>query len=274
MTVFEAQVAARAAGLDRLDTQLLLSRVLDRPRTWLLAHDDARLDASQRSCFEGWVARRAAGEPVAYLFGEKEFHGLMLTVDASVLVPRPDTETLVEWALEVMDSMRPAGAPLRVIDLGTGSGAVALAVKHARPGAAVSAVDASPAALRVASANANRLHLDIEFLSSDWLLALGGRRFDLVVSNPPYIASDDEHLAALTHEPLEALASGTDGLDDIRRIVDSSSDHLQPGGWLLLEHGADQAAAVCGLLRLRGFEEVGSRHDLAGQARCSGGRRA
>ncbi|MGC3987706.1 MAG: peptide chain release factor N(5)-glutamine methyltransferase [Pseudorhodoferax sp.] len=267
MTLTQILAAAAARGLDRLDAQLLLLHALGRDandRAWLLAHDQdiPTPEAVQR--FDGHAARRLAGEPVAYLLGEKEFFGLPLQVDARVLVPRPDTETLVEWALEHL----PAGGS--VIDLGTGSGAIALALAHARPDALVAAVDRSADALAVASANARRLGLRVQFLQADWLQGVGGP-YDLIVSNPPYIADADPHLAALVHEPLSALAAGADGLDDLRTIVADAPAHLAPGGWLLLEHGHDQAEAVCALLRARGFVQTGSRMDLAGIARCSGG---
>jgi release factor glutamine methyltransferase len=198
--------------------------------------------------------------------GEKEFHGLSLQVDPRVLVPRPDTETLVEWALQCLQGRT---APT-VLDLGTGSGAIALAIQHARQEALVAEVDRSAAALAVARANAQRLGLAVRFAEADWLEGADAD-LDLVVSNPPYVAAGDPHLAALRHEPLGALASGADGLDDIRRIVEDAPAHLREGGWLLLEHGYDQAAAVRALLMRRGFVQVQSRDDLAGIARCSGG---
>lgn len=261
--------AAAALGVDRLDAQLLLLHALGRPaseRAWLLAHDTDALPEAVWPAFSHFCARRMAGEPVAYLVGEKEFHGLALQVDARVLVPRPDTETLVGWALECLGGL-PAPA---VLDLGTGSGAIALAIQAARGDARVSAIDASAEALAVARANAARLGLDVQFAEGDWL-AGAEARFDLIVSNPPYVTAGDPHLAALRHEPLQALVSGADGLDDIRRIVAASPDHLKDGGWLLLEHGYDQADAVRGLLTAGGFAEVQSRNDLAGIARCSGG---
>ncbi len=268
-TLAHALGLARTLGLARIDAQLLLLHVLGRAttdRAWLLAHDTDVLapDASDR--YQALCLRRAAGEPVAYLTGRKEFYGLALSVDARVLDPRPDTETLVDWALEVI---APLPAP-RVVDLGTGSGAIALALQHQRPTARVLAVDASADALAVAQANAQRLALPVQFAQADWLRGMEGL-FDAIVSNPPYIAAADPHLAALTYEPLAALASGADGLDDIRTIVEQSPAHLTPGGWLLLEHGHDQADAVCTLLKARGFAQVQSRMDLAGIARCSGG---
>jgi len=260
--------AAAALGVERLDAQLLLLHALGRPladRAWLLAHDTDALVQTIWPGFAALCARRVAGEPVAYLVGEKEFQGLGLRVDARVLVPRPDTETLVDWALQCLEGR---SAP-SVIDLGTGSGAIALAIRHQRPDAQVRAVDASADALAVARANAQRLGLSVDFAEADWLDG-AGTAFDLIVSNPPYVAAGDAHLPALRHEPLAALVSGPDGLDDIRRIVKSAPGHLRDGGWLLLEHGYDQAVQVRELLAGRGFAEVQSRDDLAGIARCSG----
>ena len=269
MTLSDALAQAQALGLERIDAQLLLLHVLNRAdagRAWLLAHDTDALPLQEQARFVALCQRRAAGEPVAYLRGTKEFYGLQLQVDARVLDPRPDTETLVDWALELL---APVAAP-RVLDLGTGSGAIALALQHQRPDAQVSAVDASADALAVAQANATRLGLAVQFAQGNWLCGVAGQ-FDAIVSNPPYIAAADPHLAALHHEPLQALASGADGLDDIRAIVAQAPAHLLPGGWLLLEHGWDQADAVQTLLRAAGFGAVQSRKDLAGIVRCSGG---
>jgi release factor glutamine methyltransferase len=271
-TVAEALALARQRGVDRLDAQLLLARALGRPRAWLLAHDDASLGDEPARRFESELSRRAAGEPLAYIVGEKEFHGLVLQVDAGVLVPRPDTETLVGWAIELLDGELASVPAPRVLDLGTGSGAIALAVKHACPRAALAAVDASEAALAVASGNGGRLGLQVEWLRGDWWEPLPGRHFDLVLSNPPYIAEGDPHLAALAHEPALALTSGADGLAAIRQIVAQARRHLAPGCWLLLEHGHDQAGAVRELLRDAGLADARSRPDLAGVMRCSGAR--
>ena len=267
-TLRDALAQAQALGLERIDAQLLLLHILNRAdagRAWLLAHDTDTLAPSEQARFIALCQRRAAGEPVAYLRGCKEFYGLTLHIDARVLDPRPDTETLVDWALQVL---APLPAP-RVLDLGTGSGAIALALQHQRADAQVSAVDASTDALAVAQANAARLGLAVQFARGNWLRGVAGQ-FDVIASNPPYIAAADPHLAALRHEPLQALASGADGLDDIRTIVAQAPAHLQPGGWLLLEHGWEQAEAVQALLRSAGFAEVQSRKDLAGIVRCSG----
>jgi release factor glutamine methyltransferase len=264
--------AAHASGMDKLDAQLLMAFCSGRSRTWLIAHDDSLLAADQQDHFAALITRRAAGEPLAYLLGEKEFHGLNLKVNAHVLVPRPDTEVLVEWALEVLRTELSAHAAPRVIDLGCGSGAIALALKYACPRAEVTALDASPEALDVARRNAATLNLDVRFLNSHWWQAVAGERFDLAVSNPPYIAAGDPHLAALHHEPTMALTSGPDGCDALREIVVGAGAHLSKDAWLLLEHGHDQAVAVQALLGQSGHCELQSRQDLAGHLRCSGGR--
>jgi len=235
-------------------------------RAWLLGHGTDELPTKAMAQLQQLAQRRLNGEPVAYLTGHKEFYGLDLMVDARVLVPRPDTETLVDWAIDILESHPQA----KVVDLGTGSGAIALALKSAQPGLEVMAVDASTDALTVASANAQRLGLTVDFVQTSWLNGVTGP-FDAIVSNPPYIANHDHHLAALTHEPYSALASGADGLDDIRSIVTQATTRLKPGGWLLLEHGYDQSPEVCARLRAAGFADVQCRLDLAGIARCSGG---
>ena len=270
-TVADALRNALRQGLARIDAQLLLLHLLGQAgagRAWLLTHDGDVLTAEQAAGFANLCARRLAGEPVAYLTGSKEFYGLDLAVDSRVLDPRPDTETLVDWALELM----PSGSACRVVDLGTGSGAIALALQSRRPTAQVLAVDASADALAVASANATRLQLPVQFAHGSWLEPLAGQSaFDLIVSNPPYIRADDPHLASLTHEPLSALASGNDGLADIRSIIAQAPAHLKPGGWLLFEHGWDQAPDVAALMQQAGFTSVQHREDLAGIARCTGG---
>ncbi|AEG94005.1 peptide chain release factor N(5)-glutamine methyltransferase [Ramlibacter tataouinensis] len=271
MTLAQALASAQTLGLARLDAQLLLLHALGRrqqERAWLLAHDTDELPAAAAAAFEALCSRRHQGEPLAYLVGHKEFFGLQLAVDPRVLVPRPDTETLVEWAVALLAGReRPA-----VADLGTGSGAIALALKRRVPGARVLAVDRSAPALAVAAGNAAAHGLEVAWRQGSWLEGLDGP-FDLIVSNPPYVAASDPHLAALRHEPLSALASGPDGLDDIRTIVAQAPARLAPGGWLLLEHGWDQAEAVRALLRSAGLAAVRSRRDLAGIERCSGGQR-
>lgn len=269
LTVTQALQHCQQQGLERLDAQMLLLQACGQglhQRAWLLTHDGDVLTPQQQATLQAALARRLAGEPMAYITGSKEFFGLPLQVDARVLDPRADTETLVEWALELL---QPQHAP-RVVDLGTGSGAIALALKAHCAQARVEAVDYSADALAVARANAQRLHLDVQFAQGSWLEPLKGQ-FDVIVSNPPYIAAADPHLAALRHEPLQALASGVDGLNDLRAIIAHSPAYLRPGGWLLLEHGYNQAQAVCALLAAAGFDAVGSRCDLAGIARCSGG---
>ena len=273
ITVAQALAALQSSGLDRLDAQLLVLHVLQQGphhRAWLLAHDTDPLTAATQATLNALAARRRNGEPLAYLTGHKEFFGLDLAVDARVLVPRPDTETLVTWALDVLTDTPSA----RVLDLGTGSGAIALALKATRPDLTVNAVDYSEDALAVARANAARLQLAVQFSQGNWLAALpaGTALFHAIVANPPYIAAQDNHLAALTHEPLQALASGADGLDDLRHIIRQAPALLRSGGWLLLEHGFDQAPAVRALLEAAGFEDVQSRCDLSAMERCSGAR--
>jgi release factor glutamine methyltransferase len=267
-SVAECLRQAHKQGLARVDAQMLLLHALAHPvhdRAWLLTHDTEVLTEAQQRSWGQALQRRLQGEPVAYITGHKDFFGLTLHVDARVLDPRPDTEILVEWALELLSVNQPA----RVLDLGTGSGAVALALQHQRPAAQVTAVDASADALAVASANALRLNLRVQCVLSHWMDAVPGP-FELIVSNPPYVAEDDPHLAALTHEPLSALTSGADGLDDIRQIIAQAPSRLAPGGWLLLEHGWDQAAPVQALLHSAGFTQVQSRRDLGGIERCTG----
>ncbi len=269
-SVEQALAEASRAGLPRLDAQRLLLHVLGPAasgRAWLHAHGADPVEPAAHRRFLALCERRAADVPLAYLIGTREFHGLTLAIDARVLDPRPDTETLVDWALDVCRSLlRP-----RVLDLGCGSGAVALAIKHDRRDAVVQAVDIAADALQVARANAAALSLDISFGEGDWLCGMRGA-FELIVSNPPYIAVGDPHLAALQAEPIGALVSGIDGLDAIRRIVADARAHLAADGWLLLEHGHEQAAAVRALLAAAGFADVQSRRDLAGIERCSGGR--
>lgn len=269
--------ACSALGLDRLDAQVLLLHALDKPlanRAWLIARDDEALSAQAEMRYIELARRRAAGTPLAYLTGRIEFHGLPLQVDGRVLIPRADTETLVDWALECVNRLPDHEDAPSIMDLGTGSGAVALAIAQAlaesMPRAQVHALDVSPDALAVAQANAERLKLPVSFLLGAWLTGIK-TRYHLIVSNPPYIAEGDSHLAALGHEPQLALTSGADGLDAIRTIIAQAPTNLRPGGWLLLEHGWDQAAAVRALLTQAGFAQVQSRRDLPGIERCSGG---
>lgn len=269
-TVAAVLQVARSLGVDRLDAMRLLGRALDRPREWLIAHDDEPVDGAVALRFERDLRQRAAGTPLAYLLGEKEFHGLMLEVRPAVLVPRPETELLVDWAIE---RLREAGPAPRGVDLGTGSGAIAAAMARACPAARLTATDASDDALAVAQRNFERLGVRIEVCRGSWWTPLAGRRFELVVSNPPYVCADDPHLRALAAEPLAALVAGPDGLDALREIVAGAGAHLGEGGWLLLEHAFDQGEAVRSLLTSHGFEAVETRRDLAGLLRCTGARR-
>jgi len=272
LTVAQALALARRLGVERLDAQLLLAHHLQCERSWLLAHDDAEFPDEVKERFTQNCHRRADAVPLAYLIGRREFSGLTLQITPAVLVPRPDTETLVDWALEVLSGEAfGQGAP-SIVDLGTGSGAIALALKHRWPAAAVGACDRDSAALRVARLNARSLGLDVEFVLSDWWSAWATRRFHLAVCNPPYIAAADAHLHALRHEPVAALSPGPSGLEAIEQIIEAAPAHLLPGGWLMLEHGQDQADAVCQRLQRAGLRRVQSKTDLAGHRRCSGGR--
>lgn len=253
------------------DASLLLRHVLGVSEAWLVTHADDPVDATQAATFGALVERRAQGEPVAYLTGTRGFHALDLHVTPDVLIPRPETELLVDLALQHI----PIDSPYAIADLGTGSGAVALAIAYARPRARVLATDVSRAALDVARDNAARLALrNAEFVHGDWCAVLGDARFDLIVSNPPYVAEGDPHLREgdLRFEPALALASGPDGLDAIRAITRDSRGHLLERGWLLLEHGFDQGPAVRGLLLATGFAGVFTTRDLERRERVSGGR--
>ncbi|MGC9162415.1 MAG: peptide chain release factor N(5)-glutamine methyltransferase [Thiomonas sp.] len=270
-------------GLPRREAQIVLGAVLGWSRAQLLAHPEHLLSAAELQRLERLAVRLRAGEPLAYVLGEREFHGLMFRVTPDVLIPRPETELLVDLALQKLDAV---GLAACVLDLGTGSGAIAVALAHARPQMQVWAVDASAAALTVAQDNARRLLPaqrtggPVRFVQSDWFAALrdplaAAPRFDCIVSNPPYVAQHDPHLPALRHEPALALTGvrpSADGLDDLRRIIAQASDFLHPHGWLLLEHGYDQAQAVRDLLHAQGWREVFSARDLAGIERVSGGR--
>ena len=260
------------AKLDPVDAEWLLAHALGRPRSWLYAHAGDVADAGTCARFAALVERREAGEPVAYLTGSRGFWRLDLRVTPDTLIPRPETELLVELALARL----PDTAGLRIADLGTGSGAIALALARERPCAHVLATDISDAALAVARQNAAALSIgNLRFGSGNWCSALEGGPFDLIASNPPYIADDDPHLVAgdLRFEPSAALASGHDGLDAIRTIVRDAPAHLVPGGWLLLEHGFGQGPAVCGLLQAANFVDVDTARDLEGRERVTLGRR-
>ena len=270
-------IAALAVSADfdqriaRLEAQLLLCRALNRPRSWLVGHDRDALAPEQAAAFAALLEHRLRGEPMAYILGEREFYSLNFKVTPAVLIPRPETELLVELALERI----PPGRPCRVLDLGTGSGAVAIALALHRPQAEVVAVDQSAAALEVARENAQTLEArNLRLARSNWYNALAGEKFDIIVSNPPYIAAADPHLAQgdVRFEPAAALAAGDDGLDDIRLIVCDAPAYLKPGGWLLFEHGYDQADACRDLLTQAGFAQVSSSSDLAGIPRVTYGR--
>lgn len=250
------------------DCDLLLALALDVPRAWLLAHGDTRVDEAAGQRFETLLARRLAGEPMAYLRGRQGFWSLDLAVTPDVLVPRPETELLVELALARM------GTCGRLADLGTGNGAIALALAGERPQWRIIATDRSGAALAVAAGNAARLGLGIELRHGDWFAPLAGERFDIIVSNPPYIAPDDACLQGdgVRREPRTALTAAHGGLSDLAAIAAAAPQHLLPGGWLLLEHGADQAPAVCELLAAAGLGDIATHADLAGQPRASLGR--
>jgi len=247
------------------DCAQLLALALAVPRTWLLTHGAQALDAAVMQRFEALLERRLAGEPMAYLRGRQGFWTLELAVTPDVLVPRPETELLVELALARM------GGHGALVDLGTGSGAIALALKSERPAWQISATDRSAAALAVAARNAACLGLDVEFVPGNWYAPLGGRRFDIIVSNPPYVAPDDPCLTGdgLRCEPRTALAAADAGLADLASITAGAATHLSPGGWLLLEHGADQGAAVRALLAAAGCAAIETRADLSGHPRVT-----
>ena len=253
------------------EAELLLAHVLQRPRAWLFAHADDPLADDAARDFATLVQRREAGEPVAYLTGRRGFWRFDLRVTSATLIPRPETERLVELALERI----PQGVDVTLADLGTGSGAIALALASERPRARVVATDASAEALEVAESNAAETGLhNVEFRLGDWLLPLQGERYALIASNPPYIAQDDVHLGQgdLRHEPRSALASGEDGLDAIRIIARDALAHVLPGGWLLLEHGWEQGAAVRAILEAAGWKEVATHGDLEDRDRVTLGR--
>lgn len=258
----------RAPLLDPVDQRILLCHALGISRTALITQSERALSAAEAASIAALLQRRAEGEPVAYIIGQREFFGLPFETTPAVLIPRPDTELLVELAL---DRLPPRG---KVLDMGTGSGAIAVAIAHQRPDAVVSALDVSHEALAVATRNAQRNGASVRLLHSDWYGAVAGEQFDLIVSNPPYIADGDRHLSEgdLRFEPSGALTDFADGLSALRTIVAGAPAHLAPGSWLLMEHGYDQAAAVRSLLSEAGYTEVQSWQDLAGIERVSGGR--
>ena len=254
----------------RLDAELLLAHALGKSRSYLHTWPERALDAAQLECYQAAMVRRQAGEPVAYILGQQGFWSLELEVAAHTLIPRPDTELLVETVLALLPA-----TPAQVLDLGTGTGAIALALASERPAWRLTGVDRVAEAVALAERNRIRLKLsNSAFVESHWFSALAGQRFQLIVSNPPYIAADDRHLAEgdVRFEPSSALVAGADGLDDIRLIIHQAPGYLEAGGWLLLEHGFDQAAAVRELLSARGFSVVESRRDLGGHERISLGR--
>ncbi|MBU1284462.1 MAG: peptide chain release factor N(5)-glutamine methyltransferase [Gammaproteobacteria bacterium] len=254
----------------RLDAELLLAHALGKSRSYLHTWPERELDAPQLERYQAAITRRQAGEPVAYILGQQGFWSLELEVAAHTLIPRPDTELLVETVLALLPA-----TPAALLDLGTGTGAIALALASERPAWRLTGVDRVPEAVALAERNRARLKLsNANFAESHWFSALVGQRFQLIVSNPPYIAADDRHLAEgdVRFEPSSALVAGADGLDDIRLIIQQAPDYLEAGGWLLLEHGFDQAVAVRELLSARGFSALESRRDLGGHERISLGR--
>ena len=252
------------------EMKVLMRHILSVDVAWLISHENDALEVNQQAAFEALVQRRLDGEPIAYILGSREFYGLQLKTTPATLIPRPDTETLVEAALAKI----PESSKLDVLDLGTGTGAVALAIAKNRPHCKVRAVDASSSALSVALDNVQFLKLEnVRLLESNWFSNLQNEKFDVIVSNPPYIAQDDEHLKQgdLRFEPISALASGKDGLDDIRKIIQDAPQYLKPNGWLMLEHGYDQAEAVSALLSERGFSQIAHAKDIAGTLRVTFG---
>lgn len=273
----DGQKLRQALGLElreaRLEVQILLCHVLGVARAWLISHDRDALAESAAQSYSALLMRRLAGEPIAYIVGSREFFGLEFKTTPAVLIPRPETELLVELALARM----PENQPCEVLDLGTGSGAIAISIARNRPLATVMAVDQSPEALAVARDNATRLQApNLRLLRSDWFGALEGETYDLIVSNPPYVEAANPHLQRgdVRFEPVSALASGADGLDDIRRIAAAAPQHLKPGGWLLLEHGYNHGEGCREILRRQGFSAVETIRDLAGLERVSMGLRA
>ena len=272
LTVGELLTQARAGLPQAREAVLLVAHALGLSAVDLYAHPERPVSAAEAQGALGLVGRRLAGEPVAHLLGKREFYGLELRVTPDVLIPRPETELLVELALTRLET----GTRARVLDLGTGSGAIAIAIAHARPGIRMVAVDRSSAALSVARANAERHRLgNLAFLEGAWFEPLSDQGFDLIVSNPPYVAAADPHLLSgdVRFEPMAALTAGPEGLDDLKAIIAGAPAHLREGGWLLLEHGADQQEAVLELLAAAGFIECRGHEDLAGLPRAVSARR-
>jgi release factor glutamine methyltransferase len=272
-TLLKHAISTPGAGLSRVDAEFLLAHYLGKTRSWLYAHADQELAAQQCDDFDVLVQRRKQGEPVAYITGRRAFWSLDLKVTPDTLIPRPETELLVELALS---RLHPASTA-KILDLGTGSGAIALAIAIERPASQITAVDASTSAIAVAIDNANLLKLrNVRFEQGNWYSRLGGQSFDIIVSNPPYIEDADMHLGQgdLRFEPHAALASGADGLDDIRIIVSRAHGHLSPGGWLLIEHGWNQGEAVRALFRCAEFLDIETSKDLEQRDRVTFGRRS
>lgn len=272
MLTIQSALAEARGRIDAVDARVLLCEALGRDAAYLIAHGDDALTTEQALTYEAWIARRIGGEPVAYITGRREFYGRMFSVTREVLIPRPETELLVDVALQTLRGMT---SP-RVLDLGTGSGCIALTLAAECAGAHVAAVDASEAALNVARANAVALNVEhVEWHVSDWFQAVGAARYDVIVSNPPYVAGEDRHLLQgdLRYEPHAALTPGGDGLDAIRRIVRDSVEHLVSAGWLWFEHGHDQGAACRALLEQFGYRAITTHRDLAAIERVTGGKR-
>lgn len=272
-----AALLAQAAGIlgtdaARLEAEILLAACLDKPRSHLYAWPEREVEPQLQERFAALISRRALGEPIAYLLGQREFWSLPLTVTPQTLIPRPETETLVALALEKM----PEDAPLRIADLGTGTGAITLAIARERPRSKVIATDISPAALSVAKNNAARFGLDnVRFVCGSWCRALSVDAFDFILSNPPYVAESDPHLREgdLRFEPRKALAAGPEGLDELRQLIPGAHDRLRTDGWLIVEHGYDQGERVMQLMRTQGFREISDHADTAGLSRVTMGRR-